>query len=155
MFALVYDKGSTGVYFSPRPNMWKSQRCPGSPWVLKLPTGGGVAGEIDCSALEVFSVRSAVYFINTITEVCFFFHLPNWQSQPRQSQSAIKKNNSYFFFSPCSQNRWTSASNGVGSITTSAAAASLINTGIIQNTLPVLQERRSRGGWRGGATKWA
>lgn len=100
MFALVYDKGSTGVYFSPRPNMWKSQRCPGSPWVLKLPTGGGVAGEIDCSVLEVFSVRSAVYFINTITEVCFFFHLPNWQSQPRQSQSAIKKTILTFFFPP-------------------------------------------------------
>lgn len=78
MFALVYDKGSTGVYFSPRPKHVKVTAL--SRKSLSAQTtyrGGGVAGEIDCSVLEVFSVRSAVYFINTITEVCFFFHLPN------------------------------------------------------------------------------
>lgn len=127
--------------------MWKSQRCPGSPWALKLSTGG-------CRRNWLFGARG---FLSQICTLFYqhhyrgvvFFHLPNWQSQLRQSQSAITETILTFFFSPlCSQNRWTSASNGVGSITMSAAAASLINTGIIQNTLPVLQERRS---WEGGS----
>lgn len=71
MLALVYDKGSTGVYFSPRPMHVKVTELSRKSLSAQT-TYQRVAGEIDCSVLEVFSVRSAVYFINTITEVWFF-----------------------------------------------------------------------------------